>query len=115
MNRMRNTFGDKLFRWCGISQKRIRLPELVAICGVRSNRSAKSWTDLAKGRPDLRNNWTQRAQSMAFAMIVATDPPYYDNIGYADLSDFFYVWLRRSLGDIYPDLFSTLLTPKARS
>ena len=32
----------------------------------------------------------------------ATDPPYYDNIGYADLSDFFYVWLRRSLGDIYP-------------
>jgi len=38
---------------------------------------------------------------------------YYDNIGYADLSDFFYVWLRRSLKDIYPDLFRTLLTPKA--
>jgi putative DNA methylase len=46
--------------------------------------------------------------------LVATDPPYYDNIGYADLADFFYVWLRRSLGHIYPDLFSTLLTPKAR-
>lgn len=46
--------------------------------------------------------------------IVATDPPYYDNIGYADLSDFFYVWLRRALGDIYPDLFSTLLTPKSQ-
>jgi len=46
--------------------------------------------------------------------IVATDPPYYDNIGYADLADFFYVWLRRSLGSIYPDLFSTLLTPKER-
>ena len=45
--------------------------------------------------------------------VIATDPPYYDNIGYADLSDFFYVWLRRSLGDIYPDLFSTVLTPKA--
>lgn len=44
---------------------------------------------------------------------IFTDPPYYDNIGYADLSDFFYVWLRRSLGKIYPDLFSTLLTPKA--
>jgi putative DNA methylase len=42
----------------------------------------------------------------------STDPPYYDNIGYADLSDFFYVWLRRSLGKIYPDLFSTLLVPK---
>ncbi len=44
--------------------------------------------------------------------LVSTDPPYYDNIGYADLSDFFYVWLRRSLKDIYPDLFATLLTPK---
>lgn len=46
--------------------------------------------------------------------IVATDPPYYDNIGYADLSDFFYVWLRRSVGKIYPQLFSTLLVPKAQ-
>jgi putative DNA methylase len=44
--------------------------------------------------------------------LVSTDPPYYDNIGYADLSDFFYVWLRRSLGDVYPELFGTLLTPK---
>jgi putative DNA methylase len=44
--------------------------------------------------------------------MIATDPPYYDNIGYADLSDFFYVWLRRSLGSVYPGLFSTLLTPK---
>ena len=43
---------------------------------------------------------------------ISTDPPYYDNIGYADLSDFFYVWLRRSIRDIYPELFSTLLTPK---
>jgi putative DNA methylase len=41
-----------------------------------------------------------------------TDPPYYDNVPYADLSDFFYVWLRRSLRTIYPSLFSTLLTPK---
>ena len=45
--------------------------------------------------------------------IISTDPPYYDNIGYADLSDFFYVWLRRSLQLIYPALFSTLLVPKA--
>jgi putative DNA methylase len=45
--------------------------------------------------------------------IVNTDPPYYDNIGYSDLSDFFYVWLRRSLRSVYPDLFSTMLVPKA--
>ncbi|MFN7356538.1 MAG: DUF1156 domain-containing protein, partial [Pseudanabaena sp.] len=45
--------------------------------------------------------------------LFSTDPPYYDNICYADLSDFFYVWLRRTLNDVYPDLFSTLLVPKA--
>ena len=44
--------------------------------------------------------------------IISTDPPYYDNIGYADLSDFFYVWLRHSLKSVFPDLFSTLTTPK---
>lgn len=46
-------------------------------------------------------------------IMVSTDPPYYDNIGYADLSDFFYVWLRQSLRDTYPDVFSTMLVPKA--
>lgn len=45
--------------------------------------------------------------------VVSTDPPYYDNIGYSDLSDFFYVWLRRSLKDVHPSLFSTMLVPKA--
>ncbi|NWJ49206.1 MAG: DUF1156 domain-containing protein [Chloroflexi bacterium] len=45
--------------------------------------------------------------------LISTDPPYYDNISYAGLSDFFYVWLRRCLGKIYPDLFSTLLVPKS--
>ena len=45
--------------------------------------------------------------------IVSTDPPYYDNIGYADLSDFFYVWLRRSLRLVFPQLFATLAVPKA--
>lgn len=44
--------------------------------------------------------------------IISTDPPYYDNIGYADLSDFFYIWLRRSLSDVFPSLFATVLTPK---
>ncbi|WP_300321977.1 DUF1156 domain-containing protein [Accumulibacter sp.] len=47
------------------------------------------------------------------APIVSTDPPYYDNVGYADLSDFFYVWLRRSLRSIFPDLFATVAVPKA--
>jgi putative DNA methylase len=53
------------------------------------------------------------SQEIAIGKIISTDPPYYDNIGYADLSDFFYIWLRRSLKGIYPDLFTTLAVPKA--
>jgi len=51
-------------------------------------------------------------QILSSGKIVSTDPPYYDNIGYADLSDFFYVWLRRSLRHVVPDLFTTLAVPK---
>ena len=46
-------------------------------------------------------------------LVIATDPPYYDNIGYSDLSDFFYVWLRKSLRTIHPSVVGTMLTPKA--
>ena len=52
-------------------------------------------------------------QAMSTDRLVSTDPPYYDNIGYADLSDFFYVWLRRSLRPVFPELFATLAVPKA--
>jgi putative DNA methylase len=52
-------------------------------------------------------------QPISSGKVVSTDPPYYDNIGYADLSDFFYVWLRRSLRPVFPDLFTTLAVPKA--
>lgn len=45
--------------------------------------------------------------------LIATDPPYFAQIGYADLSDYFYVWLRRALSDLHPDLFQTVATPKA--
>lgn len=45
-------------------------------------------------------------------IMISTDPPYYDNIDYADLSDYFYIWMRRSLKDSYPGLFSTVLVPK---
>ena len=45
---------------------------------------------------------------------VFTDPPYYDNVPYSHLSDFFYVWLKRTIGDLYPELFSTPLTPKSK-
>jgi putative DNA methylase len=54
-----------------------------------------------------------QSQELALGKLVSADPPYYDNIGYADLSDFFYVWLRRSLRSIYPELFATIAVPKA--
>lgn len=55
------------------------------------------------------------AQTVAYpkGSVISTDPPYYDNIGYADLADYFYVWLRRQLKDIYPDVFGTLSAPKS--
>jgi putative DNA methylase len=52
------------------------------------------------------------AASGVSGLLVSTDPPYYDNIGYAALSDFFYVWLRRSIGSLHPELFTTMLAPK---
>lgn len=54
-----------------------------------------------------------QTQAVSVGKVVSTDPPYYDNVGYADLSDFFYVWLRHSLRSVLPDLFSTLAVPKA--
>lgn len=55
------------------------------------------------------------AQSLTYnaGTVVSTDPPYYDNIAYADLSDFFFCWMKPSLKEVYPDLFGLLVTPKA--
>lgn len=57
-----------------------------------------------------QRNAAQRPETVG---MLSTDPPYYDNIGYADLSDYFYVWHRHHLSSIYPTLFSTMLTPKS--
>ena len=54
-----------------------------------------------------------QTQTISKDKVISTDPPYYDNIGYADLSDFFYVWMRRSLRNVFPDLFATIAVPKA--
>ena len=51
-------------------------------------------------------------QIVGMSKVISTDPPYYDNVGYADLSDFFYVWLRRSLREMFPDVFASLALPK---
>jgi putative DNA methylase len=72
---------------------------------------------LDKFVPSERAGFVQQSdaqsQRISQGKVVSTDPPYYDNIGYADLSDFFYVWLQKSLKPIFPDLFATLAVPKA--
>ncbi len=77
---------------------------------------ARTLGDLATGGPGLvvqAEASSGPAASLPRPLMFSTDPPYYDNIGYADLSDFFYVWLRRCLVTVDPVLFRTLLTPKS--
>ena len=75
--------------------------------------AAKMIASLGTGTRGLGSQKDAATQSTSAKKVVSTDPPYYDNIGYADLSDFFYVWLRRSMHPVFPDLFTTLAVPKA--
>ena len=61
---------------------------------------------------DVKQQDAAETSWAAKSLIISTDPPYYDNIGYADLSDFFYVWLRQNLRKVHPNLMGTLMTPK---
>ncbi len=73
------------------------------------------WKVVAMFQPNAKGVEVQAdAQGVIYphGAAISTDPPYYDNIGYADLSDFFYSWLKPLLKDIYPDLFGSLVTPK---
>ena len=76
-------------------------------------RQLKGFEALGNGQSGVALQVDVNRQFISANKLVSTDPPYYDNIGYADLSDFFYVWLRRSLRSVFPDLFATLAVPKA--
>ncbi|MBM4084611.1 MAG: DUF1156 domain-containing protein, partial [Planctomycetes bacterium] len=93
-----NSIGTAIGSWESCVERVVECIEVIPAGQTRGGRvrqldAASSWDDLQ-------------------SILVSTDPPYYDNIGYAALSDFFYVWLRRTLGDLYPDLFKTILVPK---
>ena len=75
--------------------------------------TAKGVVSASQSLPGYASQADATAQTISANKVVSTDPPYYDNIGYADLSDFFYVWLRKSLKPIFPGLFATLAVPKA--
>ena len=74
---------------------------------------AKALDEMPTHVPGAACQGTAQAQSASVDKLISTDPPYYDNVPYADLSDFFYVWLRRSLKPVFPDLFATVAVPKA--
>lgn len=123
--------GNNLVRWNGVGQKaqhcfgRQALPMLWDFAEPNFFAKATGSVDAAVFysydplnwmRPPISGSSKQEdaaTQSSSHSKVVSTDPPYYDNIGYADLSDFFYVWLRRSLKPVFPDLFATLAVPKA--
>ena len=75
---------------------------------------AKILESLPSGQPGMAYQHDAAEADGWGSIIVSTDPPYYDNIGYADLSDFFYIWLRKSVGAIWPSLFETILAPKSQ-
>lgn len=93
-----NLLGESVGAWITCSDY---VAECIAVIGTGSGqRSYARQIDAASSWAELKD------------VLVSTDPPYYDNMGYAALSDFFYVWLRRTIGDLYPDLFQTILVPK---
>ena len=68
--------------------------------------------ELPVNKLGIATQYDAQSQSISNGKLISTDPPYYDNIGYADLSDFFYVWLRRTLKSVFPELFVTMSVPK---
>lgn len=123
--------GNSLVRWNGVGEKaqhcfgRQALPMLwdfaepnflASATGSLSAAIFYSYDPISWLPAQLRGVVTQsdaQTQAISSQKLISTDPPYYDNIGYADLSDFFYVWLRRALRPTYPGLFATLAVPKA--
>lgn len=80
----------------------------VSIAGM-----CRAFPSLGAEQPGFARHADAQTQTISTSKVISTDPPYYDNIGYADLSDFFYVWLRKSLRHIFPTLYATLAVPKA--
>ncbi|MGQ0591309.1 MAG: DUF1156 domain-containing protein [Gammaproteobacteria bacterium] len=93
-----NILGDSVGGWSTCSEYVADCIEVLTEGSSKIGRARQ--IDAARSSDDLSK------------LLVSTDPPYYDNVPYADIADFFYVWLRRTIGDVYPDLFSTMLVPK---
>jgi len=84
---------------------------ILRMCALTANVIERQWSTPVN--PGVSSQIDAAQIVFAGSRVVSTDPPYYDNIGYADLSDFFYIWLRRSLQVIFPGLFATVAVPKS--
>ncbi|MBP3981070.1 DUF1156 domain-containing protein [Acidovorax sp. JG5] len=89
------------------------LAEAAGDIGVSVAGMCRAFPSLGAAREGFAQHADAQTQAISANKVVSTDPPYYDNIGYADLSDFFYVWLRKSLRPIFPNLYATVAVPKA--
>ncbi len=81
--------------------------------GVSLGNMVRALLELPANAAGFAQHADAQTQTISTIKVVSTDPPYYDNIAYADLSDFFYVWLRKSLKPIFPTIYATLAVPKA--
>jgi len=97
-----NPLSKAVGSWTSMFERRI-LTVIQALLNIPSRENAIIFQSSATSLPYNENYFD----------VVFTDPPYYDNVPYSYLSDFFYVWLKRAIGDVYPDLFATPLTPKS--
>lgn len=79
----------------------------VSVAGI-----CRAMPTFASTKHGIAKHADAQSQQISAGKVISTDPPYYDNIGYADLSDFFYVWLRKCLKPIFPGLYATLAVPK---
>ena len=111
-----NPFSSSTGNWMGmIAWVRKALEHLPAsVPGKAVQRDARARVRECAGRPATTSRQPRGESGTGVRRTaISTDPPYYDNVGYADLSDFFFVWLRRNLSDVWPDECATLLTPKS--
>ena len=111
-NQLRNTFGRQAIPMTWDYAESNPFCESTGSFSNLWERQVKSFASLGGGIGGKSNQMDAAQGQMVRDAIFSTDPPYYDNIGYADLSDFFYVWLRRSLQPVFPALFATLAVPK---
>jgi putative DNA methylase len=109
---MRNTFGRQAIPMVWDFAEANTLSRSTGSYASGIDQVVRVIRELPAAIPGYASQTDAQSQSLSVSRICSTDPPYYDNVGYADLSDFFYVWLRQALRPHFPELFATVAVPK---